>query len=903
MNEARKKPTPNPDCISATPLPRVRSGHISATIDAPVAHSEPMAIPTRKRSTANENQLNANAVNPVIVLAWCRWPAVEWCAAIPGKIISTRWVREIGKSMPIVPLDGLHRADYPAGTPPYDVTLATGKPTYASGDEVTIKVVSKYEKPLYIELVGTSADGKQVILTKYGTKVSPNDSYQLPPFKVKPGVGKEHITMYACDQPLPEGKLVRTQYGYDRVIHDFYPLQDYSRTTGQIGPAAIQPRPDGEERRLRLRPNSPRFCALSPTCRVKPDATSTSSSFEMDSTCCDACGAAARAVWHSAGKSRRTRSHSARSQSTARTSATIVRRRQICRCIATGTAESGIVGKHAGGPDAEVASCLLWVGQIQDELSQYADAEKTFKNALQIELAIFGPDSPELTGCLSGLASVAADCGKFVEAEKLYRKIIAISEKSPNRNWRNYASNLDSLGLICRNLGKYAEAEPLQRCAVEIIRQLVGVNHQDYAIAIGNLASLFYVQKRYPEALPLFQQAVAIKEKTMPDRPSLAESLSSMGAIYDDFHNFPEAERLESRALAIYEKSLPPGDFMIAKSLQNLATYYNEEEKYDQAAPLFERSIAMMEKSLPDHPYLAMTLENFAILRHRQGKNAEAAKLYDRARQLLERTLGPNHPNVAECLYNSVTLFTSENRWQEAIEIVDRQRRIVPRHVEHVLPSLTARQQLLYLILHDNSPWAFALTLGLERRQTPGAATRSAEWLLNSKAIAQETLTRTACLMQGSNDPQVAATWAKLLDVRRQLAAGVVSDGNTGADSESQETAEQLSATEKKLAQQLADATGRNFPDDPWVQLDDVRRSIPADGVLINIARFDVFNFAGKTPAETWKAAHYAAWIVPPADQGDVKVVDLGEANIIDDVVEEFQKAMQAAAGAEMLKA
>jgi serine/threonine-protein kinase len=150
-------------------------------------------------------------------------------------------VRGIGKSMPIVPLDGLHRGDYPAGAPPYDVTLATGKPTYASGDEVSIKVVSKYEKPLYIELVGTSADGKQVILTKYGTKVGPNDTYQLQPFKVKPGVGKEHITMYACDQPLPEGKLVRTQYGYDRVIHDFYPLQDYSRATGKSARPRFNP--------------------------------------------------------------------------------------------------------------------------------------------------------------------------------------------------------------------------------------------------------------------------------------------------------------------------------------------------------------------------------------------------------------------------------------------------------------------------------------------------------------------------------------------------------------------------------------------------------------------------------------------------------------------------------------
>ena len=47
--------------------------------------------------------------------------------------------------------------------------------------------------------------------------------------------------MYACDQPLPEGKLVRTQYGYDRVIHDFYPLQDYSRATGKSARPRFNP--------------------------------------------------------------------------------------------------------------------------------------------------------------------------------------------------------------------------------------------------------------------------------------------------------------------------------------------------------------------------------------------------------------------------------------------------------------------------------------------------------------------------------------------------------------------------------------------------------------------------------------------------------------------------------------
>ena len=47
------------------PLPRASLGHSSAIIEEPVAHSEPMAMPTKKRSSANEIQLNESAVSPV----------------------------------------------------------------------------------------------------------------------------------------------------------------------------------------------------------------------------------------------------------------------------------------------------------------------------------------------------------------------------------------------------------------------------------------------------------------------------------------------------------------------------------------------------------------------------------------------------------------------------------------------------------------------------------------------------------------------------------------------------------------------------------------------------------------------------------------------------------------------
>ena len=57
---------PRPHCISPAPLPRAWSGHNSAVIDAPVAHSEPIAMPTMKRSSANETQSQAKARKPVV---------------------------------------------------------------------------------------------------------------------------------------------------------------------------------------------------------------------------------------------------------------------------------------------------------------------------------------------------------------------------------------------------------------------------------------------------------------------------------------------------------------------------------------------------------------------------------------------------------------------------------------------------------------------------------------------------------------------------------------------------------------------------------------------------------------------------------------------------------------------
>jgi CHAT domain-containing protein/tetratricopeptide (TPR) repeat protein len=546
----------------------------------------------------------------------------------------------------------------------------------------------------------------------------------------------------------------------------------------------------------------------------------------------------------------------------------------------------------------EVSNCLCWVGQLRESLGDHAGAEKDFERALNIRLKALPPNHPFIASGYSNLAIVEYDLGHYQAAVDLELKAIAILEKSPSGDHGGLAAALDELGMSYQALGRYGDAETALLRSLELMKKQLGTAHPDYATALHNLAYVYQAQAKYVDAIALFQQALGISENALgPEHPRLAPILSALSEISLKTSQFDEAERLERRALAIRQKHLPADHPEIAQSLGVLATIAFDQNKFEEAERLYRQVLAIYEKSLPEnHPYRGSGLENLATALQAQEKFAAAEELYRQAIAIREQALGPEHPELAASLYNLMSNEVGMKQWDAAADTIDRERHISHRYAAQVLPGLSASQQLMFLVLHDSDHRSAAWSFGLLRRNSPEVVARSAEWLLNGKGVAQEVLTQNVRLLRENNNPQVSEALKKLFEVRRQLATLVMNGRNSGGGDYDQQVA-QLEGREKQLDEQVSKATGRVGLNDAWLSQTDFRGALPHDAVFIGMAWFYPYNFDSHSRKDAWKPLHYAAWIIPPANQGDIQIVDLGEAQPIDDCIEEVQHAMRDASG------
>jgi CHAT domain-containing protein/tetratricopeptide (TPR) repeat protein len=595
----------------------------------------------------------------------------------------------------------------------------------------------------------------------------------------------------------------------------------------------------------------------------------------------------------------------ATAQSTAELSAA---RERASKLYDQGKYEEGIVEMRKalslaeqiyGADHATTASVLHDLARQYWSAGQYAKAEPLYRRSLEIKEATWGKDHPNVALTLNNLAIVYKAMGQYARAEPLFQRSLRIFEATLGRDHLQVSNPVNNLAMLYYDRGDYARAEPLYQRSLKIIEANLGKDSVQYSDVLNNLALLYGAMGQNARAEALSKQSLQIKEAILDKgHPGIATALDHLGTLYVNMGQYAKAEPLLQRGLEMREARLGKDHPAVAQSLNGLATLYWTTGQYAKAEPLYLRALEIREAKLgKDHLYVARTLNNLAILYSSMGQYAKAEPVLQRCLEIMEARVGKETPELILTIDNLAELYAAEDKWSDARSFTTRQRQLARLHVRRTLPVLSDRDILDFLHNTDEGPLHVALSIGLERRADPEMASASAGWLINGKAVAQEALGERARLALASADPKTSKVAGELTGVRQQLASLTMMLPRPGQDEARREQLVSLTEQEEQLARKLGQLVGQPNRANRWVTADEVRQAIPKDGILIDIARFRVKNFKPKGADDQWRPTRYAAWLIPPAGQGDVRLIDLGDADQIDAAVAAVRRGLLAAQG------
>jgi CHAT domain-containing protein/Tfp pilus assembly protein PilF len=487
---------------------------------------------------------------------------------------------------------------------------------------------------------------------------------------------------------------------------------------------------------------------------------------------------------------------------------------------------------------------LIDLANRAEQAGRLTQEEHCLESALWAATQVFGEESAQRLDVLTVLAFVYEGRQRYSEASTLWEKAIAIRDKNLGGDECELATCCKAAARCQEAIGDYSKAEVIGRRAAGFVSACSGKESPEVAEVAGCLARALAKQGKWEEAESFAKQSLTIIETKHGGMSQEANhARHTLAVVYVLQNRLEEAEALVRKSLAA-SKSREDGKDDVLVDVSMLAFLLWESGKHDEADELFSQAINGAEKDWgEDSVALTFVKSNFAANCFYQGRYEEAEKLTRQALAALCGTLGDTHPQVSTVLINLATIEAALGRWEEAAEDNDNGCRGMAQQIRGTIAVLPPVQQLRLLRGQYAIGYQAALTMGMLQQSNPRIRVLSAGWLTNGKAIAHEASAR-----------------------QSQMVGWRAAEGQGAAAA-------------------------------PWVETETVRAHIPPSAVLIDIARFDVFNYAARRKGEDWKPARYAAWIVPPQGQGSVEVVDLGEASEIDAAVTAYRESLRYAIG------
>jgi len=548
-----------------------------------------------------------------------------------------------------------------------------------------------------------------------------------------------------------------------------------------------------------------------------------------------------------------------------------------------------------GEQHPDFASSLNEVAALHYSLGNYAAAEPLLRQALQIRRSVLGEQDPNFAQSLNNLAELYRTTNKYVAAEPLYKQAMDIWSKTLGAQDPSFAIGLNNLALLYHSAGKYAAAETLLQQALKIRRNTLGEQHPDFGQSLNNLAALYCEMGNYTAAEALFRQALEIRRKTVGEQhPDFAINLSHLARLYKQMGNYTAAERLYSKSLEIYRNALGDQHKDFAVILNDLGQLYTARGNYEAAEQMYRQALEVQGKALGEqHPDFVSSLVSLADLYITMGNYAAAEPLLRQASEALRNSVGERQPDFRALFAELTVLYVATQRQDEALLLTQQADAIDDYMIGQVFSVGSENQRATYA-KSIQTHLAAHLSLVLHYFSETASAVRAAlDLVLRRKAIGLEALLVQRAAVLGGKYPVLQPRLSELTTLRMQVAQKILSGpGAEGIEVHQKQLAE-WNARKERLEADLA----RQIPEMNverrlrTAEHQAVALALPEGVALVEFVRFGVFDFEavpGRGESR-WKPARYIAFVLKAGEPDNVHIIDLGEAEVIDQMIATFR--------------
>lgn len=381
------------------------------------------------------------------------------------------------------------------------------------------------------------------------------------------------------------------------------------------------------------------------------------------------------------------------------------------------------------------------------------------------------------------------------------------------------------------------------------------------------------------------------------------------------------SEALSRRAIEMASRLYGQHDLIIAEFRVIMARSHLKTGLYKLAHKYIYDGLAAYRKIFKDdYPRKAeLTFLRGKIEYRNRNPNEGFQIVLDAGKMAPENTTAGRRVKIESALFASA----NKMRWSRFLHGMDhldravRQMRGALQRVMPILPDSIKPGYSQHLNQYLDEPISCVADLHRKRdlygkidKQTMRAVNeRSAEWIINTKSLANEMLASRSTLIRGATAPAAKSVLKELREVQSQLAGLSAGSLLQGAFGPRAERIRKLLAKEEKLSAEAGRLLAGKSLFRKWVPLAEIRKRIAKDSVVVEFARYRHVD-EGQIRHRAWKlylpkgykrgsgmkylavtaGEFYAAWVIPPAGKGDVTFIPLGSAREIDFAVRRLRR-------------